>query len=108
MIGRKLTLVQRGIQTGLKHLKPIIEDRKTKIENSGPDYPGKPVTSISFFSKNTNLIDKRKNDALSWLMDEAKDEERSTYNLALRVLTLNFAAIHTTSMVCICKLFYFF
>lgn len=38
-------------------------------------------------------------------MDEAKDEERSTYNLALRVLTLNFAAIHTTSMVCTCKLY---
>lgn len=79
-VGRKLTFVRRGIQTGLKHLEPIIEERKRKIEKFGPDYPDKP------------------NDGLSWLMDEAKAEERSTYNLSLRVLTLNFAAIHTTSM----------
>ncbi|GJJ08116.1 hypothetical protein Clacol_002324 [Clathrus columnatus] len=80
IVGRSLSRVRRGIQIGLKHLTPIIEERQKKIDEYGRDYPGKP------------------NDALSWLMDEAKDEERSTYNLAMRVLTLNFAAIHTTSM----------
>ena len=32
-------------------------------------------------------------------MDEAKGEETSDRNLTLRVLTVNFAAIHTSSMV---------
>jgi hypothetical protein len=36
---------------------------------------------------------------LSWLMDEAQGEERTTEKLTLRILNLNFAAIHTSSMV---------
>jgi hypothetical protein len=32
-------------------------------------------------------------------MDEASGEEMSTRNLTLRILTVNFAAIHTSSMV---------
>ena len=38
---------------------------------------------------------------LMWLMEEAQGDERSTRNLALRILTVNFAAIHTSSMVCL-------
>ena len=41
------------------------------------------------------------NDMLMWLMEEAQGDERSTRNLALRILTVNFAAIHTSSMVCL-------
>lgn len=36
---------------------------------------------------------------LSWLIDYAKGEERTVRNLVLRVLVLNFAAIHTSSTV---------
>ena len=32
-------------------------------------------------------------------MDEAEGEERSVKNLTVRILTVNFAAIHTSSMV---------
>ena len=32
-------------------------------------------------------------------MDEAKGEEATDRNLTLRILTINFAAIHTSSMV---------
>lgn len=39
------------------------------------------------------------NDFLAWLMDEAKGYELTTRALVLRLLTLNFAAIHTSSMV---------
>ena len=37
------------------------------------------------------------NDMLMWLMSEAKGVERSIEGLARRLLTVNFAAIHTTS-----------
>ena len=36
---------------------------------------------------------------LSWLMEDAVGEEKHPSNLTLRVLAVNFAAIHTTSMV---------
>ena len=38
------------------------------------------------------------NDALMWLMDEAKGVERSVEGLARRLLLFNFASIHTTSL----------
>jgi hypothetical protein len=34
-----------------------------------------------------------------WLMSEAKGREKSLDGLARRMLALNFAAIHTTSLV---------
>ena len=34
-----------------------------------------------------------------WCMDTAQGEEQEIYNLALRILLINFGAIHTTSMV---------
>jgi hypothetical protein len=37
------------------------------------------------------------NDMLMWLMSEAKGVERSVEGLARRLLTVNFAAIHSTS-----------
>jgi len=43
--------------------------------------------------------DERPNDFLSWLMEDAVGEEKDPYNLTLRVLGVNFAAIHTTSAV---------
>ena len=36
---------------------------------------------------------------LSWLMEDAVGEERDPRNLTLRILAVNFTAIHTTSMV---------
>lgn len=45
------------------------------------------------------LLTELQNDMLGWLMDKARGEEQSIRNLTLRILTLNFAAIHTTTMV---------
>lgn len=36
---------------------------------------------------------------LQWLMEEAVGEEREPRLLTLRILTVSFAAIHTSSMV---------
>lgn len=48
-----------------------------------------------------HFTQREKNDMLSWLMDEAHNhgEEGDAVVLTQRILTLNFAAIHTTSMV---------
>ncbi|KAF8583917.1 cytochrome P450 [Ramaria rubella] len=78
--GRWFTNVPRAIRTALKHLGPIIEERQRNIDKYGFDYPDKP------------------NDFLSWLMEEATDEQRTTRNLTLRILSMNFMAIHNASL----------
>lgn len=39
------------------------------------------------------------NDMLSWLMNEAKGYQRTVKDYTLRILAINFASIHTSSMV---------
>ncbi|KAG5651328.1 hypothetical protein H0H81_009081 [Sphagnurus paluster] len=84
-VNRFLTSVPADIDRCIKHLEPIIEERRKNMEEYGKDYPGKPVRMLE-------------NDMLSWLMDEAKGDETSSRNLTLRILTVNFAAIHTSTM----------
>jgi hypothetical protein len=43
----------------------------------------------------------RKNDLISWLLEIAVGEQRTTEDLTLRILAINMAAIHTSSMVCL-------
>jgi len=44
---------------------------------------------------------------LSWVMDYARGDEKSYRNLTLRILLVNFTAIHTTTMVSILLGVYF-
>jgi len=43
--------------------------------------------------------EERPNDMLTWLMEDAVGEEKDPRNLTIRILAVNFAAIHTTSRV---------
>ncbi|KAI0731494.1 cytochrome P450 [Fomitopsis betulina] len=76
--GRLLTNVPKSIERGEKHLGPIIEERLQ--HEPGEDWEGKP------------------NDMLQWLIDAAEGEERTVRSLVLRMLTVNIAAIHTSSI----------
>ncbi|TDL22832.1 cytochrome P450 [Rickenella mellea] len=80
IVGRLLSPIRSGVRRGLKHLRPVIEERLRKYEEHGQNYPDKP------------------NDMLTWLMDEAEGDEREVENLCLRMLAVNITAIHTTSM----------
>ncbi|KAF8585253.1 cytochrome P450 [Ramaria rubella] len=75
--GRWLTPVRRSIRTGVKLLGPVIEERRRHMDQYGHS---------------------NSNDSLSWIMEAAEGEERTTRNLTIRILVLNFAAIHTTSI----------
>lgn len=72
--------VPKSIDREMKYLHRLIDDRRQYLSSTYDGSPEKP------------------NDLLMWLMEEAKGDEQSDRNLALRVLALNFAAIHTTSM----------
>ncbi|KAJ3559201.1 hypothetical protein NM688_g483 [Phlebia brevispora] len=80
LAGRILSKVPASLERGMKYLEPVILDRYAMMEQYGDDWPDRP------------------NDMLQWLMDTAEGEEKEVHALAMRILTINFAAIHTSSM----------
>ncbi|EGN97697.1 hypothetical protein SERLA73DRAFT_75354 [Serpula lacrymans var. lacrymans S7.3] len=73
---------------GIKILRPIVEEHQRCLDEYGSGWAEKP------------------NNMLSWIMDEAKGEERSVRNLAIRIMTINFTANSDSSMVFTHALFY--
>ncbi|KAJ3768555.1 cytochrome P450 [Lentinula raphanica] len=86
-----MTNVPNCLKRATGHLESLIRERLEKeTEYGSSDWPDKP------------------NDLISWLLDEAQGERRKDiiYNIVSRVLLVNFAAIHTTSMTFTNALFY--
>ncbi|EJD00067.1 cytochrome P450 [Fomitiporia mediterranea MF3/22] len=80
LVGEFLTSVPASTRKAMKHLGPVIEYRLAQADKYGKDWPGKP------------------NDMLTWLLEEAPENERRNVKaLTQRILTLNFAAVHTSS-----------
>ena len=78
----------------------MFEERSAKMENlSEGDWEDRPVRglicSVYLRCQSAGV----QNDMFMWLMSEAKGREKSLDGLARRMLALNFAAIHTTSLV---------
>ncbi|KAJ6505550.1 cytochrome P450 [Mycena sanguinolenta] len=64
----------------MKILGPLIEERLAKEEELGSDWPGRP------------------NDFISWMLNLAEGDQRAVLPLTLRILSINMAAIHTSSI----------
>ncbi|GAV99331.1 cytochrome p450 [Lentinula edodes] len=78
--GHLLTRMPSSMKRATKHLAPIIEERLAREDEYGTkDWPSKP------------------NDLISWLLDEAKAEQREVSDLITRILAIEVAAIHTTA-----------
>ena len=75
IIGKCLTHVKKSRRKAEEFLAPIIEER---YRLPPEEYP---------------------NDMLSWFMEDAIGEQKDPHDLTLRILAVNFAAIHTTSRV---------
>ncbi|KAI0060666.1 cytochrome P450 [Artomyces pyxidatus] len=80
IVGRLLTNLPMYNRLETKHLQPLIEERLLNLREYGDDWEDKP------------------NDMLMWLMDAGGDEDLSFADIPRRMLVVNFAAIHTTSM----------
>ncbi|KAF8833162.1 cytochrome P450 [Paxillus ammoniavirescens] len=80
LVARYMTSVPGSTRRAMKHLGPIIEVRRKHIEEYGKDWADKP------------------NDFLTWLMDHPDGSQGSVKELTLRILSLNFAGLHTTSI----------
>ncbi|KAK1224080.1 hypothetical protein PQX77_008410 [Marasmius sp. AFHP31] len=84
--GRIFTKRHSSLRRAVRHLAPIVRERLEMERQYGPgvEWPGKP------------------NDLISWLLDECavngQDWQKgSIEDLAMRVLGVNFVAVHTTS-----------
>ncbi|KAF7354785.1 hypothetical protein MSAN_01392700 [Mycena sanguinolenta] len=87
ILGPLISTRKSSIRHALKFLGPMIDERLRKDDECGSDWPGRPT------------------DLISWLIDVAEGEERTTSALTLRVLATNMAAIHNTSMTLTSALF---
>ncbi|KAH9000278.1 cytochrome P450 [Lactarius akahatsu] len=79
IVARLLSNLPSRIRQEMEYIRPMVEERFARMEEFGDDWDDKP------------------NDMLMWLMSESKGAERSLEDLALRMLMVNFGAIHTTS-----------
>ncbi|KAH9915638.1 cytochrome P450 [Amylocystis lapponica] len=79
IVGRFTSILGPSTVRGAKYLGPVIQERHRMRQEFGEDWTNKP------------------DDFLQLLMDAAPPEENTITTLTARVLTMNFAAIHTTS-----------
>ncbi|KAJ7237055.1 cytochrome P450 [Mycena haematopus] len=80
IVGPWISQKDKSNARALKILGPILEERLSKERELGPDWPKKP------------------NDLISWLLEIAEGEQRTALDLTLRILGINMAAIHTSSI----------
>jgi cytochrome P450 len=83
LVGPLISSLPRTKRLAMEYLGPLIEERKrlqAEDANNSDDWQDKPE------------------DILSWLMNEAEGPEQETAALAVRILVVNSATIHTSSM----------
>jgi hypothetical protein len=85
-------------------IEPIVKERFAKMDELGETWEDAPVRDPDFVYVSVVHEVHEQNDMLMWLMKEAKGVERSLEGLARRLLLLNFASIHSTSLVRGCLL----
>ncbi|KAI0727700.1 cytochrome P450 [Fomitopsis betulina] len=79
IVGRLVTQLPSQIRRSLHILGPIIAERQAAMAEYGVNWADKPT------------------DLLMWLMESADPEESQPERLAIRILVINIATIHTTA-----------
>ncbi|KAF8159223.1 cytochrome P450 [Crassisporium funariophilum] len=88
LVNSLISTVPTRNRDAMRHLAPIVEARRQREREGNGEDEGQ---SVNF---------------LSWLMDDAEGEEATLKNLSMRILTINFAAIHTSSMTFLHAFYY--
>ncbi|PCH34739.1 cytochrome P450 [Wolfiporia cocos MD-104 SS10] len=79
VVGRLITQLPSLTRRTLFHLEPVIKERRAAMAEYGSNWPEKPM------------------DMLMWLMEAAEGIEKEPERLAVRILVLNIATIHSTA-----------
>ncbi|KAL9714650.1 hypothetical protein Ac2012v2_001309 [Leucoagaricus gongylophorus] len=83
IVGNSLNVVPKSIKQATDYLKTTIEERLTQDSK-----------------QHGNNLDEKPNDLIDWLLEDAPEECRTVCDIVLRILAVNFAAIHTTTGAC--------
>lgn len=94
-----VTKIPANFKKGLEYLGPEIEKRLENLRRYGDDYPDKPVSAVPPQLLRSTVLIYFQFDFLSWLIDTAVGEEKTAVNLSRRILMLDLAAIHTSTIV---------
>ncbi|KAF8697278.1 hypothetical protein AX14_001385 [Amanita brunnescens Koide BX004] len=79
--------VRKGVKRGMRHLGPLVKEREEQEARYGKDWAERP------------------NDIVSWLVEISKGKERCLGEITMFMLSVNVAAIHTTTMTVTHSLF---
>ncbi|KAJ7049341.1 cytochrome P450 [Mycena amicta] len=79
LVGPFITTLPRDLEHAKRHLVPLIEERLAQEAQHGANWPERP------------------NDLISWLLEYAEGDERTSHELTRRMLMVNFVAIHTSA-----------
>ncbi len=90
---------KESVDRVLKYVAPVIEERRRNMELYGQEWADKPVCMATSRDSDNILIMTLQNDLLQWLLDSPAGQAESVPDMAQRLLVLNFASIHTSSMV---------
>ncbi|KAJ6459070.1 cytochrome P450, partial [Mycena sanguinolenta] len=80
-VGPLMSSKKEAVRRTLEFLGPVIWERLAKEEELGPDWADKP------------------NDLISWVIQNAARVDRTVAGIAHRVLIVNMAAIHTSTLL---------
>lgn len=102
VIGPLFSPINSTLKRASKNLFPFIEERLKNEAKYGKDWEERPVSISVFHPTNMDYFITYmhfQNDLLTWLLDEAPEDRKTVRDLAMRVLFVNFGAIHTSSLV---------
>ena len=86
--------VARHKRDGLELLKPFIAARRDQTNEEKTEKFVRRMRSVSRENSRSG-----QNDFVSWVIDESKGENKEDWTVVARVFNVNFASIHTSSMV---------
>ena len=86
-----------SIKRGMKHIGPLVKERVEQEARYGKDWPGRPVC-VSYPCSMIALLLRNQNDVLTWLFEASKGKEQSLEDITIRILFINLASIHQTTI----------
>ena len=83
----------------MRQIDPLVKEHLEQEARYGKDWAKRQVGVLTHFLVMMFLLLHIQNGILSWLLEISKGKEHTLRETAMSVLFINFAAIHTTTMV---------
>ena len=89
----------KGVKRGMRHIGPLVKERLEQEAQYGKDWAKRQVGVLTHFLVMMLLLFYIQNGILSWLIEISKGKEHTLREITMSILFINFAAIHTTTIV---------